>query len=574
MTSIPASAVVQINPGVVGAGGAGLDLVGLILTNSARPPIGSILRFSSAADVATYFGAATQEATLATIYFAGFTGSTITPASLLFAQYPAVAVPAYLRGGNLSALTLAQLQALTPATITLTIDGRSVTSGTITLSSSTSFSNAASIIATALADKDASFTGVIAVTTGILTASAVTGTIAVGQTILGSGVPAGTVVTSQIGGTPGGAGTYQTNIVTAVSSTAMTSGNTLVTYDSTASAFVITGGTPGATGAITFATTSALATSLGLTAATGAVLSQGSAPGVPGTAMDAIIAATQDFVSFMTTFEPTLSDALAFAAWTNAAVGTGKANRYEYYSWDTDSAPLASTDTTSLMYLINQLGYSGTVGIYSPTNLSLSAAAAMAVPASTDFTRTNGRWTSAFRNFSGLVPDVANQTVAANLQANGYNFYGSYATANAQFTFFYPGQISGPFKWIDSYSDQVWMNNGFQLALMTLLTSVGTIPYNDAGSAQIETAMLDQINSGVAFGAIRAGVTLSALQIQEVNSQAGRTISDVLQQRGWFILVGTATAQVRALRQSPPVTVWWVDGQSVQKLVVASLQVQ
>ena len=65
-------------------------------------------------------------------------------------------------------------------------------------------------------------TGVIAVTTGILTISgSPTGTWQVGQIVQGSGVPAGTYITALGTGT-GGAGTYQTNITTAVSSTAMT----------------------------------------------------------------------------------------------------------------------------------------------------------------------------------------------------------------------------------------------------------------------------------------------------------------------------------------------------------------
>lgn len=70
----------------------------------------------------------------------------------------------------------------------------------------------------------ASFTGVIAVTTGVLTVSALAagGYIAPGEVISGTGVPAGTVITGQITGTTGSNGTYQTNITTAVSSTAMT----------------------------------------------------------------------------------------------------------------------------------------------------------------------------------------------------------------------------------------------------------------------------------------------------------------------------------------------------------------
>ena len=64
--------------------------------------------------------------------------------------------------------------------------------------------------------------GVIAVTTGVLTISgSPTGTWEVGMIVLGSGVPAGTYITSLGTGT-GGAGTYNTNITTAVASTAMT----------------------------------------------------------------------------------------------------------------------------------------------------------------------------------------------------------------------------------------------------------------------------------------------------------------------------------------------------------------
>lgn len=82
--------------------------------------------------------------------------------------------------------------------------------------------------AAATGSMGATFTGAIAVTTGILTASALTGYLAPGDTLAGAGVPAGTIILSQLTGTAGAAGTYQTSIVTAVASVAMTSfGNTL-----------------------------------------------------------------------------------------------------------------------------------------------------------------------------------------------------------------------------------------------------------------------------------------------------------------------------------------------------------
>jgi len=73
----------------------------------------------------------------------------------------------------------------------------------------------------------AEFTGVIAVTTGVLTVSALAagGYLAPGAVLSGTGVPGGTIITAQLTGTAGLAGTYQTNIVTAVASTAMTAPN-------------------------------------------------------------------------------------------------------------------------------------------------------------------------------------------------------------------------------------------------------------------------------------------------------------------------------------------------------------
>ena len=49
-----------------------------------------------------------------------------------------------------------------------------------------------------------------------------------------------------------------------------------------------------------------------------------------------------------------------------------------------------------------------------------------------------------------LQTDVTNALVAANLQGNDYNYYGTYATRSQEFNFLYPGTVSGPFAWIDS----------------------------------------------------------------------------------------------------------------------------
>ena len=149
ISTIPASSYVNVIPGVVSAGQPGIELIDLMLTTNVRVPIGSVLSFPSLASVQSYFGASSNEATEAGIYFAGYNGCTVLPGALLFAQYPTASVGAYLRGGNVSSLTLAQLQALS-GSLSVTIDGTVHTAASVNLSAATSFSNAASIIQTDL----------------------------------------------------------------------------------------------------------------------------------------------------------------------------------------------------------------------------------------------------------------------------------------------------------------------------------------------------------------------------------------------------------------------------------------
>lgn len=79
-----------------------------------------------------------------------------------------------------------------------------------------------------------SFTASIAAT-GVMTVTAVgSGTIVPGIEINGTGVPAGTVIESQLSGTTGGVGTYQTTADAVVASTTITAGAYVATKWSTA----------------------------------------------------------------------------------------------------------------------------------------------------------------------------------------------------------------------------------------------------------------------------------------------------------------------------------------------------
>ena len=375
-------------------------------------------------------------------------------------------------------------------------------------------------------------------------------------------------LTVTIDGTVKTASSVNLSAATSFSSAATIIGTALsaaVTYDSQRGAFVITGVVTGATGgSITYAT-GTIAAGLLLTQATGAVLSQGADVGNPLTFMDGVKAITQNWANFTTVFEPVLADKLSFAQWTN-----GQNKRFCYVPWDTDVAATQSGITTSFGYQAKLLNYNSCCPVYNTPNL---AAFVLGAAASINFSAVNGRITFAFKTQSGFVPTVTDLQTATNLEANGYNFYGSYATANQTFNFFYPGQISGDFKWMDSYQNEIYLNAQFQLALMSLEVGVNSVPYNVAGRALIKQAAQDPINQMLNFGGIQTGVNLSALQIAAVNTQAGLKIDDTLTNLGYYFQVLQATAQVRGLRGSPPCNFWYTDGGSVQRITLASIDV-
>jgi len=496
MSTIPFSQVVNVIPSVLAANGIAVDLNGLMLTQNALAPAGTVLQFATAANVQSYFGANSTEATLASIYFNGTSDSTTLPGALLVANYPEVATAGWLRSGNMASMTLGQLQALGSGTLTLTVNGTPITSGTISLAAVASFSAAATAI-------QAAFT-----------------------------TPPFTV-----------------------------------TWNSTVSAFIFTTNTTGATATISYAT-GTLSTGLLLTQATGAVLSQGQAVGVPATFMANIIASNQNWATFFTTWESTITEKEAFATWSNSV-----APRYLYVCQDSDINILTANNTVTFGNYLQTNQLVGTCAIYGTNSL---AAFVAGYAASLNFNALNGRTTLDFCQQSGLTPAVSNATNLAAVVSNGYNTYAAYGSNNPanNANWFTPGSVSGKWLWADTYVNQIWLNANLQTALVDLLLSVNSIPYNAQGYSLINAACLDPINAAINFGAIRKGIQVSAAQAAEIQYALGFNAAPQIQSQGYVLYIAPATAQTRAARQSPPITLYYQDGESVQQITLASIVIQ
>ena len=394
----------------------------------------------------------------------------------------------------------------------------------------------------------------------------------------------GGVLTLSVNGTPITSSTISLTGVTTQSlmaaaiQAAFTTPPFTVTWNAVTSQFVITSSTTGSASTITFATGTGSAELL-FTQATGAILSQGAVVDTPGSAMVNAYASSQNWETMVTLFEPALANKELFAAWFNA-----QNDEFLYLAWasDVQASVANATEPFGVVALAAQYAGVACIGgdpLAVPAGNTL-AAMVMDVAiflsgaiASLNFAQNNGRTTMAFLSGAGLLPTCAALQTSVNLLANGYSYYGAVATRNNGFVFFYNGNMPGTFSWIDTFVDDAWMQDQFQVALLTLATTAGSVPYNPAGYGLIRAALGAPIAKALNYGAIRPGVTLSALQIAEVTGQAGQDISVPLQNQGWYLQVLDPGATVRAARGTPVINFWYTDGGAVQQFTMDSIDI-
>jgi hypothetical protein len=352
-----------------------------------------------------------------------------------------------------------------------------------------------------------------------------------------------------------------------------------VTWNAVSSSFIFTSTLTGATATVTFAT-GTLAAGLNLTSATGAFLSQGAVADTPATAMANAIAQSQNWATFTTLWEPTITDKENFAIWSN-----GQNERFLYVAWDSDVNASVQGNTTCFGAVATVAAYNGVAAVSGDPALAVATGTTLAAlalnlatfvlgaVASINFAAPNGRRTLMFLSSGSISPTCASDQIYQNLLANGYSVYGAFATANQTFTFLANGQMFGVWKWINSFVQQIYINSQFQVALMNLLTQVGSVSYTPAGFGLIRNTLQDPISAALTFGTIRAGVTLSASQIAIVNQAAGVNAASVIQTQGSFLQILDPGAQARTLRQSPIINFWYADGEDVQQITMASTDI-
>ncbi len=488
--TIPASELVDLQPKTIGGGSSGVELNGVLLSQSNDLPANTFYPFSSSDSVAAYFGAESVEASLGKNYFLADDNKQKSPNTLYFYRFISEAAAGWLRGAQIS-VKLTAFQAITDGSLSLVVDGKPVNATAIDLSAATSYSAVAAAVQTKL------------------------------QTV---------------------------------------AENATVVYNSNFGAFIITSGTTGENSSVSFASPAESGTDLSalllLKETDGAIVSSGSDAQSLTETMQALIKAGQNWVTFMPVFQETDEQKEELAAWCNS-----KGTRFVYVANEINNNALIANNVASFGQKTKD--YYGILNCY---NTKAYCAFAMGYAASMDLERTNGRKTFAYRSQAGLSYTVDDADNARALLGNGYNFYGSYATASEQFTLSQNGQISGNAKWFDTYLGQIWLKARMQAAWLTVLKNANTLPFNSDGYSAIYAGSIDVINAGINAGLIVSGVNLSAAQLDQVNREAGLDISESLYTQGWYLQIPDANTNTRVARGPLRPNFWYCDGGSIQSI--------
>lgn len=340
-----------------------------------------------------------------------------------------------------------------------------------------------------------------------------------------------------------------------------------VEYSSLTGGFIVTSPTTGDDSTITAMGTGAsgtdLSTLMGLSVASGAVVSQGKSAMSVADNFAEIRNVTDNWVTFTTLWAASEAEAVALADWAN-----GRGVDYLYVCHSTDPKLLNASASDSIAESLKD--YGATTCIYGGVE---AAVFIMAIAASIDWGRVQGAISFAHKQQSGLTPTVEALADAAAIESHDVNFYGRYATRNDEFLRLFPGKIFGEYGFIDTYVNAIWLKNVIQVSVMSGLGAVGRVPYTDAGYALIRAWIADPINRALRNGVIDPGVTLSESQKAQILRETGSDLSSELFTNGYALIIDDAGASVRVNRDSPTVNLYYTYGGSVNRVVISSTAV-
>jgi len=523
---------VQITSGVGGAAiVSNRELVGRIFTGNVLLPPQTMISFTSAAEVATYFGASSEEALRAAFYFSFISKSKTTPPSLQFARWAVAAVAPLIIPNSKNVTLLANWTSITAGSFILTMGAF-----TFTLSA-LDFSGAASLAAVATIIEDA----IQAQTGG--------GTLWTSATVVYSTVYNGFVLTG------GETGAAAINVETGGGGTDITGTGLLgwLPQEQIINGNVIAG----------------------------SIFSQGSAIETITQTLTASAQASNNFGSFlfMTNLGITMQNMVDAATWNKLQnvtyMYTQAVTPANITTWQAAVAAIGGVAlTASPVYSFGQSGtltsgsnivtaMSSNAGItigmpvtgtnipanttvtslVLTTGLTLSNPASgsvttlltfftlefpeqfpMMIEAATNYNAVNSVQNYEYQQVAGLTPSVTDDSTANAYDSIRVNYYGATQQAGQLIAFYQQGLLQGLSTDIidmTAYVNEIWLKDAAGVALLNLLLAVNQVPANNAGRNLVLGILQGVINQALINGTISVGKPLTVLQQTFITTETG-----------------------------------------------------
>lgn len=463
---------IDIVSAVGGVGGVRLrELVGRIFTQSDLMPTQSILEFTTAKDVGTYFGFTSTQYARALFYFS-FIGKQVTsPKKLSFAAWNSLDTAPRIIGGK-GVQTLGNFQAMSlAAAFNLTIGGDTVVITGVDYSTATSMADVANLLQTAI------------------------------QT-LGAGFGA--------------------------QWTACT-----VAYNATNNSFDFTGGELVTGGSVSISTEKNSGTPDVLNNIyrwegldTNVAFLPSYAKFSWGYVHEFVVGALQrsrdndnNFGSFL--FDETLTvDDVVLVAELNDSYNNEFMYCYGLTGLDLDELNMVC-ETLNLysgtcVTLLNSIDLQPII----PAKTEYHEMLPMAILAATDYNRSDASQNYMFQT-AALTPIVQQTDISVFFDGCRINYYGATQNAGKLIAFYQRGYMLGlPTDVLDcnTYANEIWLKDNIGVGLLNLLLALGKISANTQGRATVLAGVQAQVNAALANGVISVGKRLNNTQKEYITS--------------------------------------------------------
>ena len=428
------------------------DLIGRFFTDNNILPPQSLIEFSSAAEVGSYFGTSSTEYLRSVFYFSWVSKNITRAQNISFARWVDAAVEPRIYGNTGVSQSVGLYTGITAGAFKLTMAANQVSMTGLDFSGALSLADVAGILQTAIRTDGSAY--------GALWTSAT------------------------------------------------------VTYDSTRASFDFVGGATGAcTISVQPGASNDISTLIGwLPAATmvGGVFVNGAIT-APGSDVETITdtlansaAASNNFGSYA--FMPTLDLAqiIESATW-------NKTNNVLYMY----SIPVTLSNASAWADPVTGVGaIGGCCMTVSMTSGEYPEQVPMMIEAATNYAADNSVQNYMFQQFV-LTPSVSTDTSANSLDALSVNYYGQTQTAGQLLSFYQRGVMMGlatdPLD-MNTYANEQWLKDAAGAQIMTLLLSLARVSANAQGVSQILAILQAVINQALNNGTISVGKTLSPIQ--------------------------------------------------------------